>query len=77
MLAKALLPKSNCIFHAAHTCCSSFVLTVEVFQPAWEHASLVHQSNPVWLVLGSTVGLDGMLRVHGMHAHAAHLAPRP
>jgi hypothetical protein len=56
------MPKSNCVFNSTHTCCSSFVLTMEVFRPAWEYASLVHQSSPVWLVLGSTVGLDGMLQ---------------
>ena len=73
VLAKALMPKSDCVFNATHTCCNSFVLTMEVFRPAWEYASLIHQSNPVWLVLGSTVGLDGMLQVH-VHTCASDAA---
>jgi hypothetical protein len=53
--------KSNCITNTTHHCCHAFVITFEVFKPAWEHSRLYHQNNPVWLVLGTTVGLDDML----------------
>ena len=37
------------------------LVSFEVFRPAWEHARLFNQLNPVWFVLGTTVGVDGML----------------
>jgi len=57
-----LKPKANCVSNGTHHCCDAFVTTFEIYEPAWNHARLYHQNNPVWLVMGTTVGGDKMLR---------------
>ena len=59
---EGLLPKSNCVENATHRCCEAFVVTLEIFEEAWAHARLYHQSNPVHCVLGSTVPVEDMLK---------------
>lgn len=54
--------KADCTRNSTHQCCMSFIVTFEIFEPAWNHARLYHQHNPVWLVLGTTVGMDQMLK---------------
>ena len=44
-------------------CCHSLVVTLEVFEPAWEHARRYLRDMPVWCVRGSTVRADEMLQV--------------
>lgn len=61
-LVDGLGRKANCFTNTSHHCCDAFVITFEIFQPAWEHARLYHQGNPVWLVLGTTVGEEDMLQ---------------
>ena len=65
----ASAPTNNCIERAGavpgtiERCCHSLVVTVEVFEPAWEHARRYLRDWPVWCVRGSTVGADEMLKV--------------
>ena len=40
------------------------VVTVEVFEPAWEHARRYLRDLPVWCVRGSTVAAEEMLQTH-------------
>ena len=59
---------NNCIEQAGQVggtdrCCHSLVVTVEVFEPAWEHARRYLRDWPVWCVRGSTVAADEMLQV--------------
>lgn len=54
--------KSNCISNLTHHCCEAFITTFEVYQPAWEYARMYHQDNPVWLVLGTSVKEQDMLK---------------
>ena len=61
-LVEGIKDRSECISNQTHHCCRSFVVTMEVFHPAWKHASLFHQKNPVWLVEGTTVGVSEMLQ---------------
>ena len=60
----ASAPADNCIVNGADTCCHSLVVTVEVFEPAWEHARRYLRDLPVWCVRGSTVAAEEMLKVH-------------
>lgn len=53
---------ARCTSNATHHCCEKFIVTFEIFPPAWEYARRYHQDNPVWLVLGTTVGEDRMLQ---------------
>ena len=55
-------PKSNCISNLTHHCCEAFITTFEVYKPAWEYARMYHQDNPVWLVLGTSVKEQDMLK---------------
>ena len=57
-----LKSKSKCTINITHHCCEAFVTTFEVYKPAWEYARLYHQNNPVWLVLGTSVGEEDMLQ---------------
>jgi hypothetical protein len=63
----ASAPAGNCVERAAaggtERCCHSLVVTVEVFEPAWEHARRYLRDWPVWCVRGSTVAADEMLQV--------------
>ena len=61
-MAEALKGKANCVTNTTHHCCEAFSVTFELFNPAFEHARLYHQDNPVWLVKGSTVPVDQMLQ---------------
>ena len=69
--ARATLAKSlgasassdNCVAQGAETCCHSLVVTVEVFEPAWEHARRYLRDLPVWSVRGSTVAAEEMLQI--------------
>ena len=60
--AEGLKDKANCATNATHHCCEAFVVSLELFMPALEHARLYHQDNPVWIVKGSTVGVDQMAK---------------
>ena len=60
--AEGLKDKANCATNATHHCCEAFVVSFELFMPALEHARLYHQDNPVWIVKGSTVGVDQMAK---------------
>ena len=51
---------ANCATTSTHRCCEAFVVSFEVLEPALEHARLHHQDNPVWIVKGSTIGVDQM-----------------
>lgn len=70
-LARALgasAPAENCVERpttdgGAERCCHSMVVTVEVFEPAWEHARRYLRDWPVWCVRGSTVAAEEMLPV--------------
>lgn len=53
---------NKCASNATHHCCERFIVTFEIYKPAYDHARLYHQDNPVWLVLGTTVGLEHMLK---------------
>lgn len=61
-LVNGIKHKAKCISNKTHHCCHSYVVTMEVFEPAWKHASLFHQNNPVWLIKGTTVGVSEMLQ---------------
>ena len=54
--------KPACTSNATHHCCTTFITTFEIYRPAWEYSRLFHQDNPVWLVLGTTVGVEDMLK---------------
>ena len=54
--------KADCVSNTTHHCCNAFLTTFEIFEPAWNHARFYHQNNPVWLVQGTTVGVEQMLR---------------
>ena len=43
-------------------CCYSLVMTLEVFEPAWEHARRYLRDLPVHCIRGSTVRADEMLQ---------------
>ena len=66
----ASAPADNCIEQPSPTtgeperCCHSMVVTVEVFEPAWEHARRYLRDLPVWCVRGSTVAAEEMLKVN-------------
>ena len=64
LIAEALKEskKSDCVTNETHHCCSAFVSSFELFRPAYEFARRYHNSNPVWFIHGSTVGVDGMLK---------------
>ena len=56
-------PSDNCIEKGdGQRCCHSMVVTVEVFEPAWEHARRYLREWPVWCVRGSTVAAEEMLQ---------------
>ena len=58
-LAGDSAPSDNCIEKGdGQRCCHSMVVTVEVFEPAWEHARRYLREWPVWCVRGSTVAAD-------------------
>lgn len=60
---EGLKDKSNCdMISDTEQCCEGFVITFEIHTPAWEHARAFHRDNPVWLVHGTTVGVEDMLR---------------
>lgn len=64
----ASAPPDNCIESPSaagitQRCCHSLVVTVEVFEPAWEHARRYLRDWPVWCVRGSTVAAEEMLTV--------------
>jgi hypothetical protein len=66
-LAKSLgasAAADNCVVQGSERCCHSLVVTVEVFEPAWEHARRYLRDLPVWCVKGSTVAAEEMLQVH-------------
>lgn len=58
----------NCVRRQApdggglHKCCHSVVVTMEVFSPAWKHASQYLRGMPVWCVHGTTVTAEEMLQ---------------
>jgi hypothetical protein len=59
----ASAPADNCIDKSySERCCHSLVVTVEVFEPAWEHARRYLRDLPVWCVQGSTVAAEEMLQ---------------
>lgn len=66
----ASAPADNCIERPSATtgemerCCHSIVVTVEVFEPAWQHARRYLRDWPVWCVRGSTVAAEEMLQVN-------------
>ena len=64
--------KSHCLSNITHHCCESFILTFEIYPPAWNHARLYHQKNPVWLVQGTTVSVDQMLSVKDIPSKGEH-----
>ena len=43
-------------------CCDKFVVTFEIFEPAWGNERRYHRDNPVCLVKGTTVGVEDMLK---------------
>lgn len=71
-LAKSLgssAPNDNCVMQQSASggqeqCCHSLVVTVEVFEPAWEHARKYLRDLPVWCVRGSTVAAEEMLQIN-------------
>ena len=56
-------PSTNCIDkpYMKQRCCQSLVVSLEVFKPAWEHASKLLSKLPVWCILGTTVSANEML----------------
>jgi hypothetical protein len=57
----------NCVRRQAagggiQKCCHSLVVTMEVFFPAWKHASQYLRGMPVWCVHGTTVTAEEMLQ---------------
>jgi hypothetical protein len=83
----ASAPSDNCVEQMGASgmerCCHSLVVTVEVFEPAWEHARRYLREWPVWCVRGSTVAAEEMLQVraerhvHAQRRHAASERARP
>lgn len=61
VIADALNTTADCLIFESHKCCQSYLVTFEVFEPAWEYSSRYLQHDPVWLVLGTTVGVQDML----------------
>ena len=45
-----------------------WLVTIEMFRPAWEHAQRTLQNLPVTCLLGGTVGLEGYLKPQDMTA---------
>eukprot|EP00977_Amphora_coffeiformis_P010349 scaffold2418_cov175-Amphora_coffeaeformis.AAC.5 len=64
--------KATCVSNATHHCCDTFVTTFEIFGPAHEHARLYHQDNPVWLIKGTTVGVEDILKESEIPHKDAH-----
>ena len=61
VISDAIRNYSDCLFTETQKCCHSFVVTFEAFEEAWEYSSRYLQNDPVWLVLGTTVGVEDML----------------
>ena len=72
VIAKALKQPGVCETNITHHICSSFVLSFESYQPAWEHARFSLQTYPAWLVFGSTVGVDDMLSPNQIETKDKH-----
>lgn len=62
VMAKTLNKKDTCLSSDTHHCCSAYIVTFEVYEPAWEYAARYLQNDPVWLILGTTVGVEDMLK---------------
>ena len=77
-LAKSLgasAAPDNCVVEGSERCCHSLVVTVEVFEPAWEHARRYLRDLPVHCIRGSTVRADEMLQVGRRALAIATVAP--
>jgi hypothetical protein len=55
--------RSHCTdVNETFSCCDAVVISIETFGPAYRHAAQYHRGNPVWLIHGTTVGVEAMLQ---------------
>ncbi|KAL1527526.1 hypothetical protein AB1Y20_008916 [Prymnesium parvum] len=59
----------NCEERGGERCCHSLLVTLEVYEPAWQHARRFLRDLPVHCILGSTVHAEEMLQPHEIPRH--------